>query len=245
MRANGRCQKKFWPIWGKSRFGTKFESYCQNRKQGTIQIGLGIWILNHRFESYLLNRRQHTIQMTNMNLNPISHRCTRLIASARPPRMRYDHSGHHGQCGPTGDVKKSFGRSGESRDLARNLNRIAKTGSKVRSKSIWAFGSYLAPCFADKIQIGDLRSKCLNRCESYIRSCSGDKIQISCQIVTFSDRPIFFFGRPVVNIAHGGRSDVSAIDGDLAGANSEVHRWGIRFKLMLGIRILSCFLLCR
>ena len=74
--------------------------------QGTIQIDLGIWILNRRFESYLLNRKQDTIQMTNMNLNPISQRCTRLIVSARPPRLRYHHSGHHGQCGPADDVKK-------------------------------------------------------------------------------------------------------------------------------------------
>ena len=46
-----------------------------------------------------------------------------------------------------------------------------------------------------------------------MRSCSGDKIQISCQIVTFSDRPILYYERPVASIAHGGQSGGSALGG--------------------------------
>ena len=106
MLTTGRPYNKYRPIWEKSRFGKKFESDHQNRNVYKIQIDLGIWILNHRFGSCLQNRVQDKTQMPDMGLNSISQRGTRLIVIARPPRLRYHYTGHHGQCWPPGARKK-------------------------------------------------------------------------------------------------------------------------------------------
>ena len=58
------------------------------------------------------------------------------LVPARSPSIALPSLWSHGQCWPPGARQKNIGRSEKSRDLARNLNPNARTGTQVRFKSI-------------------------------------------------------------------------------------------------------------